>query len=62
MVISFQVDPDLAYISGNSVLVIDKLIRTHSFEGTVTFYDRATGNISIGNIQNIIQSSIDEAL
>ena len=51
--IELMVSSGLAYITGNSVLVIGQSNRMYSFEGYVNIYDNNTGYLNINNIQNI---------
>ena len=55
--ISLIVEPGLAYISGNSVIVAEvpsKLSdELYTFEGTIQYYSKDTGNIIIKDITNI---------
>jgi len=56
-VVIFDVEPGLAYITGNSVIVaqipsyLDDPI--NSFEGTIQYYGKASGQIIINDIVNI---------
>ena len=53
----FNVEPGLAYISGNSVIVAevgnDINSELNTFEGTIQFYSKKTGEIVIKNVTNI---------
>jgi hypothetical protein len=55
--ISIDVEPGLAYISGNSVIVaeVPNSINSnlYTFEGTIQFYNKETGHIVIKDITNI---------
>jgi hypothetical protein len=55
--ISFIVEPGLAYISGNSVIVAEVPSNLsdglYTFEGTIQYYNKDTGNIFIKDITNI---------
>ena len=57
MTLIFKVEPGLAYISGNSVIVAevgnDINSELNTFEGTVQFYSKKTGEIVIKDITNI---------
>jgi collagen type VII alpha len=50
---SFTVGSGLAYIVGNSVVVVDSTNSANSFEGRVSSYDANTGSLSIDQITNI---------
>ncbi len=51
--ISLTVDTGLAYIVGNSVVVVNSGSTSNRFEGTVSSYTSGTGAITIGSIINI---------
>jgi hypothetical protein len=52
--VNFLVGTNLAYIRGNSVVVISsESLVTNRFEGSVSSYNYSTGEISITNIKNI---------
>lgn len=55
--ISMDIDPGLAYISGNSVIVaeVPNTINSelYTFEGTIQYYNKETGKIIIKDITNI---------
>jgi hypothetical protein len=51
--VSFTVDTTLAYIPGNSVIVVDSVTPANRFEGYVSSYNKGTGAITINNIKNI---------
>ena len=46
------VESGLAYITGNSVVVINNTLG--SFEGYVVSYDKSSGAMTIGNIKNVV--------
>jgi len=50
--VDLYIYPDLAYIKGNSVIVIGQT-GSNRFEGTVDIYDTISGGIRVNNIQNI---------
>ena len=56
-ILIFKVEPGLAYISGNSVIVAEVGDNINSelntFEGTIQFYSKKTGEIVIKDIVNI---------
>lgn len=56
-VVIFRVEPGLAYISGNSVIVAevgdDINSELNTFEGTIQFYSKKSGEIVIKDIVNI---------
>ena len=54
--VSLNVEPGLAYITGNSIIVIDRTTNTYSFEGRVLSYNNITGTIVVDSIANIIGS------
>jgi hypothetical protein len=47
------VSPGLAYIAGNSVIVVDYHNYKNSFEGTIHAYNKETGGLQISEIVNI---------
>jgi hypothetical protein len=53
----FNVEPGLAYISGNSVIVVEVATslasELNSFEGTIHYYGKESGQIFITDITNI---------
>jgi formylmethanofuran dehydrogenase subunit D len=51
--ISFSVSSNLAYITGNSIIVVDSNNSANNFEGIVFLYNSNTGNLVINNITNI---------
>jgi hypothetical protein len=51
--VTMTVATNLAYIVGNSVVVVDSIDALNNFEGKVTAYDSSTGYITIGSIVNI---------
>ena len=54
--VSLTVATGLAYIVGNSVIVVKATDPTAHFEGTVTSYTSNTGSMVLGNIQNVAGS------
>ena len=52
--VSFTVGTQLAYITGNSVVVVQNNDSDNSFEGQVSSYNKTSGDITIANITNII--------
>ena len=55
--VTFTIGTGLAYIAGNSVVVVNSSDPTSRFEGTVSSYTSGTGSITIGSITNIQGSS-----
>lgn len=55
-VVSMIVDTNLAYITGNTVVVVNQLNTASTFDGTVQYYNRNTGALSTINIVNISNS------
>ena len=51
--VSLTVGSGLAYIVGNSVVVISSVLSSNRFEGTVTSYNPTSGVLAIGSITNI---------
>jgi len=51
--IPLTVGTNLAYITGNTVLVVDQNAPYGSFQGTILTYDQTTGYLNIGGIVNI---------
>jgi len=51
--VTFTVSTGLAYITGNSVVVLRQSDSSNRFEGTVTSYSSVSGLMIIGNIVNI---------
>jgi len=49
----FNVETGLAYIPGNAVVVVDSTDRNNRFEGYVSTYNPATGELLVGDILNI---------
>ena len=47
------VSPGLAYIAGNSVIIVDYHNYKNSFEGTIHAYNKETGGLQISEIVNI---------
>lgn len=56
-VVIFDVEPGLAYITGNSVIVaqVPKFLddEINSFEGTIQYYGKSSGQIIINDVVNI---------
>jgi collagen type VII alpha len=52
--VSLTIGTDLAYISGNYVVIVDSTNSNNSFEGNVQSYNVNIGSIVINNIQNIL--------
>jgi len=57
-VVSMIVDTNLAYITGNTVVVVNQLNTASTFDGTVQYYNRNTGALSTINIVNISNSAL----
>lgn len=55
--VNLTVDKDLAYIPGNSVVVVNITSSTIKFEGTVSSYTKSSGAMTINNIKNISSGS-----
>jgi hypothetical protein len=53
-VVSFVVEHNLAYVTGNSVIVIDSSTSSYSFEGRILSYNKVNGAITITSITNIV--------
>jgi hypothetical protein len=51
--IELTVSTDLAYIAGNSLVVVDSTNANNSFEGFVSSYNRTSGLLYVDNIVNI---------
>ena len=47
------VDTNLAYITGNSIVVVDSTNASNSFEGRIASYNPITGALSLSDITNI---------
>ena len=50
---TFNVETGLAYIPGNVVVVVDSTNRVNQFQGYVSVYNIATGNLVVSNISGI---------
>lgn len=52
-IITFNVETDLAYSIYNTVLVVDSQVIENRFEGEVFAWNAETGEMTVGNIQNV---------
>jgi len=60
-ILNFVVEPNLSYIPGTIVFIIDANDRNNTFQGVVSSYDKTDGNMSVTNISNIKGAFLTDA-